>query len=74
MLIGMLGHLHRSILHIMKKHEWLDMYNAIWLSRYAYQDLTPKTKSYEEVSPWKGQEMKEISRYLDGVVTRSLRG
>jgi len=40
----------------------------------AYHDLTPKHKSYEEVSQWNGKEMKEISRYLLGVVTQSLRG
>jgi hypothetical protein len=40
----------------------------------AYHDLTPNTKSYEEVSQWNGKEMKEMSRYLLGVVTQSLRG
>jgi len=49
-------------------------YNAIWLSVPAYHDLTPKNKSYEEVSQWNGKEMKEMSRYLLGVVTQSLRG
>ena len=58
----------------MKTHERLDKYNAIWLSVPAYHDLTPKNKSYEEVSQWNGKEMKEMSRYLLGVVTQSLRG
>jgi hypothetical protein len=40
----------------------------------AYHDLTPKNKSYEEVSQWNGKEMKEMSQYLLGVVTQSLRG
>jgi len=40
----------------------------------AYHDLTPKNKSYEEVSQWNGKEMKEMSRYLLGVVTQSLHG
>jgi hypothetical protein len=40
----------------------------------AYHDLTPKTKSYAEVSQWNGTEMKEMSQYLLGVVTQSLRG
>jgi hypothetical protein len=40
----------------------------------AYHDLTPKYMSYEEVSQWNGKEMKEMSRYLLGVVTQSLRG
>jgi hypothetical protein len=39
-----------------------------------YHDLTPKTKSYEEVSQWNGKEMKEMSRYQFRVVTQSLRG
>jgi hypothetical protein len=58
----------------MKTYELLDKYNAIWLSVPACYDLTPKTKSYEEVSHWNGKEMKEMSRYLLGVVTQSLRG
>jgi len=35
---------------------------------------TPKNKSNEEVSQWNGKEMKELSWYLLGVVTQSLRG
>jgi hypothetical protein len=58
----------------MKMHERLDKFNAIWLSVPAYHDLTSKTKSYEEVSQWNGKEMKEMSWYLIGVVTQSLRG
>jgi hypothetical protein len=58
----------------MKTHEWLDKYNAIWSSVPAYHDLTPKNKSYEEDSQWNGKEMKEMSRYLLGVVTQSVRG
>jgi len=58
----------------MKTHERLDKYNAIWLSMPAYHDLTPKNQSYEEVSQWNGEEMKEMSRYLLGVVTQFLQG
>jgi hypothetical protein len=65
----MLDHLQKWIFHFMKTHERLDMYSAIWLSVPAYYDLTPKNKSYEEVSQWNGKEMKEMSRYLLGVVT-----
>jgi len=54
-------------------NERLDKYNAIWLSVPAYHDLTPKNTSYEEVAQWNGKEMKEMSRYLLGVVTQSLR-
>jgi len=74
MQIGMLDHLQKCIFHLMKTHERLDKYNAIWLSVPAYHDLTPKNKSYEEVSQWNGTEMKEMSRYLLGVVTHSLQG
>jgi hypothetical protein len=74
MQIGMLDHLQRWIFHFMKTHEQLDKYNAIWLSVPAYHDLTPKNKSYEEVSQWNEKEMKEMSQYLLGVVTQSLRG
>jgi hypothetical protein len=58
----------------MKTHEGLDKYNAIWLSVPAYHNLTPKNKPYEEVSEWNGKEMKEMSRFLLGVVTQSLQG
>jgi hypothetical protein len=74
MQIGMLDILQKWILHFMKTHERLDKYNATWLSMPTYHDLTPKIKSFEEVSQLIGKEMKEISRYLLGVVTQSLRG
>jgi hypothetical protein len=48
--IGMLDHLQQWIFHFMKTHERLNKYNAIWLSVPAYHELTPKNKSYEEVS------------------------
>jgi hypothetical protein len=70
----MLDHLQKWIFHIMKTHKRLDKDNAIWLSVPAYHDLTPKTKSYEEVSQWNGKEMKEMIRYLVGVITKSLQG
>jgi len=72
MQIGILDHLQMWIFHFMKKEEWLDMYNAIFSSVPGYYDVTRKTKSYEEVFQWKGKEMKEMSRYLLGVVTQSL--
>jgi hypothetical protein len=51
MQIGMLDHFQKWIFHFMKTHEQLDKYNAIWLSVPAYHELTPKNKSYKEVSP-----------------------
>ena len=74
MQISMLDHHQKWIFHFMKTHEWLNKYNAISLSVPAYHDLTPKNKSYQEVSQWNGKEMKEMSRYLLGVVTQCLRG
>jgi hypothetical protein len=71
--ISMLSHVQKWIFHFMTTYERLDKYNAIWLSVSAYPNLTSKNKSYEEVSPWNGKEMKEMSRYLLGVVTQSLR-
>jgi hypothetical protein len=68
----MLNHLQKWIVHFMKTHKRLDKYNAIWLSVPAYHDLTPKTKSYQEVSQSNGKEMKEMSWYLLGVVTQSV--
>ena len=72
MQIGMFEHLQMWIFHFMKTHKWIKMYNAIWLSVPAQHDLTPITMSYEEVSQWDGQEMKEMSRYLLRVVMQSL--
>jgi hypothetical protein len=72
--IGMLDHLQKWIFDFIKTHEQLDKHNAIWLSVPAYHDLTPKIKSYEEVSEWTGKNMKKMSWYLLGVVTQSLRG
>jgi hypothetical protein len=74
MQIGMLDHLQNWIFHFMKKHERLAKYSAIWLSVPAYNNLTLKNETYEEVSQWNGKEMKEMSRYLPGVVTQSLQG
>jgi len=74
MQIGMLDHLQKWIFHFMKSHEQLYKNNAICLSLPTYHDLTPKNKSYEELSQWNGKEMKEMSRYLLGVGTQSLRG
>jgi hypothetical protein len=74
MQIVMLDHLLKWIFHFIKTHERLDKYNAIWLSVPAYHDLTPKNKTFEEVSQWDGKEMKEMSRALLGVVTQSLQG
>jgi uncharacterized protein YjiS (DUF1127 family) len=74
MQIGMLDHLQKWIFHLMKTDERLDKYNAIWLSVPAYHYLTLKNKSYEEVSESNGKEMKEMSWYLLGVVTKSQGG
>jgi hypothetical protein len=74
MQIGMLDTLQKWIFHFMKTHERLDKYSSIWLFVPAYHDLTPKNKSYQEVSQWNWKEMKEMSGYLLGVVTQSLRG
>ena len=74
MQIGMLDHLQKWMFHFVKMHERLDKYNAFWLSVPAYHDLTPTNKSYEKVSQWNGKEMKEMSRYLLGVLTQSPRG
>jgi hypothetical protein len=74
MQIGILDHLQKWIFHFINAHERLNKYNVIWLSLSANHDLTPKNKSYEEVSQLNGKEMKEMSWYLLGVVTKSLRG
>jgi hypothetical protein len=74
MQIGVVAHIQKFIFHLMKMHKRLDKYNAIWLYMPTYHDLTPKNKSYENVSHWNGKEMKEMNRYLLGVVTQSLRG
>jgi hypothetical protein len=72
--MSMLDPLQKWIFNFLTMHEWLDKYNAIWFSVPAYHNLTSNPKSYEEVSQRNGKEMKEMSRYLVGVVTQSLRG
>jgi hypothetical protein len=74
MRIGILDHLQKSIFHFMKLHERVGKFKGIWLSLPAYHDLTPKDKSYEEVSQWNGKERVEMNWYLLGVVTQSQRG
>jgi len=74
MQIRMLDHLQEWNFHLLKTHERLDKDNAICLSVPADHDLTPNNKSYEELSQSNGKKMKEMSRYLLGVVTQSLRG
>jgi len=74
MQIGKLHDLQKWIFQFMKTHERLYKYIAISLSMFAYHDLTPKTMSSEEISQLNGMEMKEMSRYLLGVVIQSLRG
>jgi hypothetical protein len=74
MQLGMLDHLQKWIFYFKKTHEQLDKYNAIWLSVPAYHDITRKNMSYQGVSHWNGKEMKNMSGYLHGVVTQSLRG
>jgi hypothetical protein len=43
-LIGKLDHLQKWIFHLMKTHEQLDKYNAIWLFVPAYHHLTQNNK------------------------------
>jgi hypothetical protein len=73
MQVGMLDHLRRWIFHFIKTDKLLDRYNVLWLSVPAYHNLTPKYNLYEEFSQRNGKEKKEISQYLLGVVTQSLR-
>ena len=74
MQIGMLDHHQKWIFLFMKMYDRLDKYNATWLSVPAYHDLTPKKKSYGNVSQWNGNVIQEVSQYLHGVQTQSLRG
>jgi hypothetical protein len=63
-MIGMLDYLLKWIFQFMKTHVRLNKYNAISFSVSAYHDLTPKNKSYGEVSQWNGKEMKEMRQHL----------
>jgi hypothetical protein len=74
MQIGMLEHIEKWIFHFMKTYDHLDKYNAIWLSMPRYYDLTRNNRLYDEVSQWTGKETKEMSQYLLGVETQSLKG
>ena len=72
--IGILDQLKMWMFHFIKMQEQIDKYNEIWLSVPAYDDFTHKNQSYEEFLQWNGNEIKEISQYLLGVVAQSLRG
>ena len=48
--ISILDHCPKWIYHFMNTHQWLNKYNAIWLSVPADNNLTPKNESYEEVA------------------------
>jgi len=69
--IGMLDLLPKWMFHFMKTQKLLNKYNAIWLSVPAYCNLTPKNKSYKEISQTNEKEMKGMSRYLLPVVTQT---
>jgi hypothetical protein len=73
MQLGMLKHLLNWLQQFMKKFKRLERYNEIWLSVPAYLDITQPKKSYEEITQWAGTELRQISRYLLGVVTNTLR-
>jgi hypothetical protein len=73
MQLGMLKHLLNWLQQFMKKFKRLERYNEIWLSVPAYLDMTQPKKSYEEITQWTGTELRQISRYLLGVVTNTLR-
>jgi hypothetical protein len=72
--IGILHLLQKRIFHFMKSYKPLDKYNAIWLSAPASHNLTSNEKSSEEVSQLNGKELKDMHRYLRGVVTQSVQG
>jgi hypothetical protein len=72
MQISMHDHHQEWSFHLMMTDKQLDKYNAIWFSVPAHNDLTPNNMSYDDVSHWNGKEMKEIRRYLLGVVTQSI--
>ena len=74
MQIGMLDHLQKWIVHFMTTHKQLVKDNATWLFVPPYHERTLINKSYEEVSQWNGNQMKEMGQYLVGVETQSLRG
>jgi len=71
MQITMLYHLQKWIFHLKKTHQQLYKYNAMMFSIPAYHDFTPKYKLYKEVSQGNEKKMKEMSQFLDGVVTQA---
>jgi len=74
MQIGTPDHLQRWNFHFMKSPERQYNYNAIWLAVPADHNLTPMKKLCKEVSEWNGNEKQEMSRFMLGVVTLTLRG
>jgi hypothetical protein len=74
MLLGMLDHLQRWILRFIMMEGGLEKYKAMCLSVPAYHDCKPTNKSCDHVSQRNGKEMDEMTGYLLGVVTQSVRG
>jgi hypothetical protein len=70
--IRKVDYLSKGIFHFMNTKELLEKYNAIWLSGFVYCHFISKNMSYEDVSQWQGEEMKQMSWYLLGVVAQSL--
>ena len=69
---SMLDHLQLWIFHFLKTHKRLDKYNGICLSVPAEPDVTQENQSTEEVFQCNGKEMKDMSQYQLGVVSRSV--
>jgi hypothetical protein len=70
----MVDHLQKSIFDIMKTHDRVNKYNAMWLSVPAYNHVLLKTMSHQEVAQWSWKEMKERSQYQLGVATQPVQG
>jgi hypothetical protein len=62
MQIGMVDPHQEWIFCYIKTHEQLKQYNGI--SVPAYHDLTPKNKSFEDISQCNGTDIKVMSTYI----------
>ena len=51
----------------------MDLFNRVWTSVPPYQRFSQPSKAYEEVSHWQGKEIREMARFLLGVLYVTLR-
>lgn len=72
-LLGVLQHLLEWLHGFLKIVNRMELFNRVWLSVPPYQRFSQPKRAYEEVSHWQGKEIREMARFLMGVLYVTLR-